>query len=142
MTGSRRSQPLICYEAIFPHEILRGQDRPDWLLQITNDAWFGEFAGPEQHLQQARARTIEFGLPLVRVANTGISAVIDAYGIPVANLSLGEAGALDTLLPAPIEETPYAQFGDAPWIVLPSLVWLGAMLFGRREVTKGRNIRR
>lgn len=126
-------QPLICYEAIFPGEILRGADRPGWLLQITNDAWFGDFAGPEQHLSQARARSIEHGLPMVRVANTGISAVIDAYGSPVANLSLGEEGALDSLLPDAIEPTPYAEIGDAPWYVVPALLWLGAALFGRRE---------
>ena len=126
-------QPLICYEAIFPDEILRGAQRPGWLLQITNDAWFGDFAGPEQHLSQARARSIEQGLPMVRVANTGISAVIDSFGSPVANLSLGETGALDSLLPDAIEPTLYAETGSAPWYVVPALLWLGAALFGRRD---------
>ena len=116
-------QPLICYEAIFPHEILKGADRPDWLLQLTNDAWFGTFSGPFQHLTQAQFRAVEYGLPVVRAANTGISAVIDPYGRLVAFLSLGEQNAIDALLPAPLPATVYARTGDLP-VILLSLIGL------------------
>ncbi len=105
--------PLICYEAVFPEEV-GGTKRPDWLVQITNDAWFGTFAGPQQHLAQARLRAIEQGLPMARVANTGISAVIDAEGRVVAALSLGTAGHLDSRLPPALPPTLYARTGDWP----------------------------
>lgn len=118
-------QPLICYEAIFPGEILRGAARPDWLLHVTNDAWFGEVSGPYQHLAQARFRAVEQGLPVVRVANTGISTVIDPYGRTGAFLGLGEMGALDSVLPAPAEVTVYARFGDTP--ALSAALALGAL---------------
>ncbi len=107
--------PLICYEAIFPN-LARSEPRADWILQITNDAWFGEIAGPQQHLAQARMRAIEQGLPLVRVANTGISAVIDATGAIVGALPLGKSGKLDALLPGRLPPTPYGKTGD--WLML------------------------
>ena len=92
-------QPLICYEAIFPQH-LRGLDnRPAWLLQATNDGWFGRFLGPYQHLAQARLRSIESGLPMMRAANTGVSAVIDARGAVRQSLGLGVAGKIDAKLP-------------------------------------------
>ena len=72
--------PLICYEAIFPHGLRAPGGRPEWLVQVTNDAWFGRLSGPYQHLAQARVRAIEQGLPLARAANTGISAMIDPRG--------------------------------------------------------------
>lgn len=105
--------PLICYEAIFPHE-MQSDSRPAWLVQITNDAWFGSSAGPYQHFAQARMRAIEQGLPLARAANTGISAMIDPYGRVRAALPLLEAGAIDAALPEPLPETPYARSGDGP----------------------------
>lgn len=111
-----KALPLICYEAIFPQD-LRGTDRPDWLVQITNDAWFGTFAGPQQHLAQARMRAIEQGLPLVRAANTGISAVIDARGRVLEALPLGVAGRLDLRLPAAEAPTLYARSGDWPTVL-------------------------
>ena len=109
-----RVLPLICYEAIFPEEVGAVAPRPDWLLQITNDAWFGTFAGPQQHLAIARMRAIEQGLPMVRVANTGISALITATGQITAELGLGETGYLDAALPPALAPTPYAKSGDWP----------------------------
>ncbi|KAJ55939.1 hypothetical protein ACMU_09240 [Actibacterium mucosum KCTC 23349] len=106
--------PLICYEAIFPQDLRAAPTRPDWVLQITNDAWFGRFSGPYQHLDQARLRAVEMGLPVVRVANTGVSAVIDARGQVTHALALNTAGFLDAPLPAALPETPYARIGDAP----------------------------
>lgn len=111
--GFPRFGALICYEAIFPQEMPRGADRPDVLIQITNDAWFGASSGPYQHLAQAQMRAIEQGLPLLRSANTGVSAAIDAYGRVYAHLPLGEIGRIDVALPAPLAPTLYAQGGEA-----------------------------
>ena len=112
--------PLICYEVIFPGKVADRSDRPGWLLNITNDGWYGRSSGPYQHFAAARLRAVEEGLPLVRVANTGISAVVDAYGRTRAYLGLGRAGILDSPLPVRLEEaTPYARLGD--WIVLTLL---------------------
>jgi apolipoprotein N-acyltransferase len=104
--------PLICYEIIFPGEAVPRSERPGWLLNITNDGWFGKSAGPYQHLQQARVRAIEEGLPLVRAANTGISAIVDPLGRTINSLALGSEGLLDGPLPRPLEPTPYVRFGD------------------------------
>ena len=109
--------PLICYEAVFPQHSRFDGPRPRALMQITNDAWFGTWSGPFQHLDQARARAIEQGLPMVRVANTGVSAVITARGEVTAALSLGLAGYLDAALPGAAPATPYARSGDAPLAV-------------------------
>ncbi|MCK0126212.1 apolipoprotein N-acyltransferase [Gelidibacter sp. F2691] len=124
--------PLICYEAVFPRDIRNAAKRPDWLLQVTNDAWFGDFSGPQQHFVQARFRAIEFGLPVIRVANTGISAAIDANGRPQAFLPLGQAGHLDVSLPASKPETIFARFGDLPLILLLTCVAAFAIFVGRR----------
>lgn len=120
--------PLICYEAIFAADLRAAPGRADWILQITNDAWFGTFSGPQQHLVQARFRAIEFGLPFVRAANTGVSAVIDARGNVVAALPLGVAGKLDAGLPGALPPTPYARFGDWPLlaILILAAIWLAA----------------
>ena len=106
--------PLICYEIIFPGEAVPRGERPGWLLNLTNDGWFGLSAGPYQHFQQARMRAIEEGLPLVRAANTGISAVIDPLGRVVASLPLATEGVLDSALPGALPPTTYARFGDGP----------------------------
>lgn len=104
---------LICYEIIFPGLTRQTARGADWILQVTNDSWFGDSAGPRQHLAQARVRAIETGLPVARAANTGISAMIDPYGRVVARLGLGRRGVLDAALPARLAPTPYSRFGDA-----------------------------
>jgi apolipoprotein N-acyltransferase len=109
-----RVLPLICYEAVFPRLVNAAPERADWMLQITNDAWFGIRTGPFQHLDQARLRAVEQGLPLIRVANTGVTAVIDARGRIRQALPFGEVGVLDTSLPAALPATAYARAGDLP----------------------------
>jgi apolipoprotein N-acyltransferase len=110
--------PLICYEAVFPQD-LRVPDRADWILQITNDAWFGTLSGPFQHERQARLRAIEQGLPLVRVGNTGVTEVLDARGRVTASLPFGAQGFLDAALPGPLGSAPpYARFGEIAALLL------------------------
>jgi apolipoprotein N-acyltransferase len=125
--------PLICYEAIFPGNMASRDDRPGWIINLTNDGWFGNSTGPYQHLQQARLRAIEEGLPMVRAANTGISAVIDPSGRIVARLGLGTEGVLDASLPSPLPPTIYARFGDIPAAIV---VAAALLLVFRRRVTK------
>ncbi|WP_128253395.1 apolipoprotein N-acyltransferase [Falsirhodobacter deserti] len=134
MAALGRALPLICYEAVFPQDLVVAE-RPDWLLQITNDAWFGTLTGPYQHLSQARLRAIEQGLPLVRAANTGVSGMVDAKGRIRQSLPLGQMGHLDAALPAPLPPTPYSRFGD--WPVLAVLVLLAALLAGLRRKSAG-----
>ena len=125
-------QPLICYEAIFPQHLRELDRRPAWLLQATNDAWFGRFSGPYQHLAQARLRAIESGLPLIRAANTGISAVIGPRGQIRQSLGLGVQGKIDATLPAPLPETLWMAWGGAPAVLL-ALAALAAALVRRRS---------
>ena len=117
--------PLICYEAVFAHDVSAAPERPAFLIQITNDAWFGKGAGPKQHLAQARMRAIEQGLPLARAANTGISAMIDPHGRITASLPLNTAGYLDAALPHPLAPTLYSKTGDLPLalFLLLGLFW-------------------
>ncbi len=104
---------LICYEIVFPAGIVDARQRPQWLLNVTNDAWFGMSSGPHQHFEAARLRAVEQGLAVVRVANTGISGVIDSFGRVVASLPLGHRGVLDVALPRPLgHRTPYSRLGD------------------------------
>ncbi|MFP6697475.1 MAG: apolipoprotein N-acyltransferase [Alphaproteobacteria bacterium] len=107
-------RPLICYEIIFSREIAAPdyEAKPEWLLNVTNDAWFGDSFGPRQHLDIARMRAVEQGLPVVRVANTGISAIIGPFGRISAHLPLGAAGVIDSGLPKALPETLYRRFGD------------------------------
>ncbi|PZX47166.1 apolipoprotein N-acyltransferase [Roseinatronobacter thiooxidans] len=127
--------PLICYESIFPRH-LRTEARPDWVLQVTNDAWFGEVTGPFQHLAQARLRAVEQGLPVLRVANTGVSAFIDARGGVVAELGLGQTGYLDGAIPGALPPTFYARHGDWPMVLLLVLFSGGAVLAGKMRRTQ------
>ncbi len=124
-----RALPLICYEAIFPSDAFMRGDRAGWIVNLTNDGWFGISTGPYQHLAQARIRAIEQGLPLVRAANSGISAVIDPLGRIVARLGLGLEGVLDSTLPSAIAPTLYARVGDIPAAVMVA----GALLFAIRR---------
>ncbi len=110
--GAPSALPLICYEIIFPHDVVPGPERPHWLVNVTNDAWFGNSPGPHQHLQQARVQAIAEGLPLVRAANTGISAVVDPLGRVTKSLALGTEGVLDARLPGRLPKTVYARMGD------------------------------
>ena len=128
-----RALPLICYEAVFPH-LSRLDERADMLIQITNDAWFGDYSGPYQHLAQAQMRAIEQGLPMIRVANTGISAMIDPYGRITHSIALGEAGYLDAPLPAPLGRPLYASTGDWPIVALLIFATLGLFALKRREL--------
>jgi apolipoprotein N-acyltransferase len=112
LPGLAPASVLICYEAIFPHQLIDAGERPSWIINVTNDGWFGRSSGPYQHLAQARLRTIEQGLPLIRAANTGISAIIDAHGRIEARLPLGVEGVLDGALPASLPATLYARAGD------------------------------
>jgi apolipoprotein N-acyltransferase len=125
--GAPPASPLICYEIIFPDDVVEKSARPDWLLNITNDAWFGSSAGPYQHFHQARVRAVEQGLPLVRAANTGISAMVDAYGRILAEIGLGEKGAIDSELPKVGQQTLFAKYGfriEISVILLAFAGWL------------------
>jgi apolipoprotein N-acyltransferase len=130
-----RMLPFICYEIIFPGEAMpSGETRPGWMINLTNDGWFGISTGPYQHLQQARVRTIEQGLPLVRAANDGISAVIDPVGRIVKSLPLGTEGVMDASLPRRIGPTLYSRTGDGG-----AILFIGAALIFilRRRVKRG-----
>ncbi|MEX2647759.1 MAG: apolipoprotein N-acyltransferase [Alphaproteobacteria bacterium] len=131
LPGLPAASPLVCYEAIFPGRVTSSAERPAWLLNVTNDAWFGLGAGPRQHFAAVRLRAIEEGLPLVRAANTGISAIVDPYGRVVAALDLGAEGVIDALLPAALGSAPpYARAGDL--MLVPILGAAAFALWWRR----------
>ena len=115
--------PLICYEIIFGGAVVDPAARPGWLLNATNDAWFGISSGPYQHFASARFRAVEEGLPLARAANNGISAMVDPYGRVTAVLGLGRMGVLDAALPQALQPTLYARYGDA----IPALLVLASL---------------
>ncbi len=129
LAGLPAFSPLICYEVIFPGRVV-GAERPGWLLNITNDAWFGHSAGPYQHLAASRLRAVEEGLPLVRAAQTGISAVYDSTGRERARIALGETGFVATSLPGAAAPTPFARWGNL--IPLGILLVAGALGAGLR----------
>lgn len=136
--GSRRLRlsdapplmPLICYEILFPDEVNAGEQRAGWMVNVTNDAWFGRSVGPYQHFHHARVRAVEQGLPLVRAANTGISAIIDPYGRIEARLGLGKKGVVDGVLPNAIPPTFFALHERGIEILSLFLVFIGTL--GRR----------
>jgi apolipoprotein N-acyltransferase len=134
IAGLPPASPLICYEAIFPGWVTPRDERPGWLLNITNDAWFGNFAGPRQHFAIVATRAVEEGLPMVRAANTGISAVVDPYGRVRARLGIGVEGVLDSGLPQALSPTFYARWGDLiPMNLGFALIVLGWVLGRRRD---------
>lgn len=118
--------PLICYETIFPGQVVDGSNRPAWLVNVTNDAWFGNSSGPRQHLASSRLRSVEEGLPLVRVANTGISVAFDARGHELGRIDLNTTGTLSVPLPAALAATAFSRFGL--WV--PALIALAAVFAG------------
>lgn len=125
---------LVCYEVIFPGQVADRKDRPDWMVNVTNDAWYGRTAGPYQHLAIARVRSIEEGLPLARAANTGISALTDPLGRIVAEQPLGTAGALDAALPRALPPTLYARRGDSVfWALLALISGYALLIFFRQK---------
>jgi apolipoprotein N-acyltransferase len=118
LPGGITAAMLICYEAIFPGGLLGDGPRPSALINVTNDGWFGRSVGPYQHLAQARLRAIEQGLPVIRAANTGISAVIDSHGRRLRLLPLMQTGVLDSGLPVALASTPYGRWGDGLMLLL------------------------
>jgi apolipoprotein N-acyltransferase len=125
--GAPGAVPLICYEIIFPGELTSSGQRPGWIINVTNDGWFGNSSGPYQHLQQARVTAIEQGLPVARAANTGVSAVIDPLGRMIASLPLASEGVLDAPLPRSIGAPVYVRFGDAPAAALILIAFVVAV---------------
>ncbi len=132
--------PLICYEVIFPGRVTESgpmAERPGWLLNLTNDAWYGETAGPHQHFAMTRTRAVEEGMPLVRVATTGISGVVDPHGRVIASLPLGVQGVVDSPLPKSLESpTPFARWRNIPFWAITLILVLATALgvrFDRRS---------
>jgi len=122
--------------AIFPAAVTGPGERPQWLLNVTNDAWFGLSSGPYQHLTSARLRAVEEGLPMIRAANTGVSAVIDAYGRVLAALDIDREGVIDHALPPARALTPYGRWHD--WMLLLlvcSLALLAALIRPKRTAS-------
>jgi apolipoprotein N-acyltransferase len=136
LPGLPPAGPLICYEVIFPNDVVDRDDRPDWLIDVTNDAWFGLSAGPYQHFAMMRVRSVEEGLPLANAANDGISGVVDPYGRVTARLGLGKVGVVDADLPRPLPETIYAKLGDGPFFAMAILLAVAGFLTGRRRPSR------
>ncbi|GAB5468831.1 MAG: apolipoprotein N-acyltransferase [Rhodospirillales bacterium] len=135
LPGLPKASPLICYEVIFPGRVTASdQARPGFLLNLTNDAWFGRSSGPYQHFASAKLRAAEEGLPLARAANNGISAVIDPYGRTLGSLAQNETGVLDASLPAALPPTVFARLGN--WVLIGLLGTLLALTytFARRTL--------
>src|SRR5690606_35884086 len=133
LEGLPSFSPLVCYEVIFPAAVVPRNARPDWILNITNDGWFGRSSGPYQHLVTAQFRAVEEGLPVVRAAGTGISAVIDGHGRIWHSLALGRSGFIDSDLPVKLESpTLFARTGDWSYFGLLAILVLLARRLSRR----------
>jgi apolipoprotein N-acyltransferase len=124
--GLQAVAPLICYEAIFPAAVIQSSKRPQLMINVTNDGWFGNTTGPYQHFHQSRLRAVEEGLPLARAANNGISAMIDPYGRVVKVIGLNVRGVIDVPLPVARPPTFYATYGDCAFLVIVVLLALAA----------------
>ena len=134
LPGGLRAGLTVCYEAIFPDRLVDDANRPQVIVNVTNDGWFGRSTGPWQHMAQARLRAIEQGLPMIRAANTGISAVIDPYGRILKMLPLMEKGVVDSPLPVALSRTSYAVLGDF-WLALLAMAVFGcAFLVGNSRI--------
>jgi apolipoprotein N-acyltransferase len=118
--------PLICYEAIFPGQVVNEADRPDWMVNVTNDAWFGTSSGPRQHLAAARLRAVEEGLPLLRAANTGITVAFDSRGHEITRIGMEQTGFRIVSLPGPLPRTVFARLG----LILPGSLAAGLLCLG------------
>ena len=126
LKGFPSFSPLICYEIIFPHKVInKGAPRPDYILTVTNDGWYGDSTGPYQHLAQARFRAIEHGIPVIRSANTGVSAVVDPYGNVLGQVSLLKKGRIASKLPKLITKSPvYSRYGELFYFMLSGFLLL------------------
>lgn len=124
---------LVCYEVLFPQEIVQSGDRPGLLLNVTNDGWFGNSTGPRQHFHQSRVRAVEQGAPLIRAANNGISAVVDSHGRVLGELGMNVRGVIDSRLPKASAQPPYARYGD---LIFAGLLLMAAVIaaLGRRPL--------
>ncbi len=127
---------LVCYEIIFPHAVTQGKHRPEWIINVTNDGWYGDSAGPHQHLGMAQLRAVEEGIPVVRAANTGISAVISPYGELLKTLPLNSEGVIDSALPRAIQVPLYAQWGNVPLFIL---IFIGILIAGIKRKKSNNN---
>lgn len=132
LPGLPSVSPLICYEIIFPGEVVDPENRPGWILNVTNDAWFGDSSGPRQHFVSARMRAVEEGIPVIRVANTGISGVIDGYGRVLGRIDLGAEAFLDVQLPRPAGNQEMTAISSG-WKLITQLFLLFVLGIGLRR---------
>jgi len=123
--------PLICYEIIFSGEVRGEGERPGWMINLTNDAWYGNTPGPYQHLRPSLVRSVEEGLPLVRAANTGISVIGDSFGRVLSILPLGQVGVIDGPLPTALEGTQFSHFGKLSFLLI-LLIYFALLTFGKQ----------
>ena len=136
--GKPKLGGLICYEVIFPHQVTNPNDRPQWIINLTNDGWYGDSAGPYQHLVSARMRAVEEGITIVRVAGSGISALIAPTGVVIKQIPLGQEGVLDVRLPQNISfYTIYAKYGNMIILGWCSLLLVLCLLINIRTKVLG-----
>lgn len=126
--GLPPTSALICYEIIFPSQVALNHNRPEAIINLTNDAWYGQSQGPYEHFEMARLRAAEEGIPVVRVANTGISGIIDAYGRVTTKTKLSEENVLDGQLPKATKATPYGKWGNVIPLLLILLITIAALI--------------